>query len=95
MEGYMKKELVHESPSIYTGYTRTIGEDRTVFVGSTDNHDWVLKFENKGIETRVKLSYEAMEAVVDLYNNLEGKNEVVDTIDILASLLKEHIKNAD
>lgn len=85
-------------PTIVTGHTVTLSNGNTVFLAKEDDK-WYLQFHNKeleNLETTVKLSEEAMLALVELYNRIENieKYSMENLIDSIKNHLEE-IKDAE
>jgi hypothetical protein len=63
-----------------SGFSRELSEGRKVFVGRYDESSWALFFVSaEGTETKIRLSDEAMGAVIDLYKIARGGTGDVGT----------------
>lgn len=75
------KEIIqpHEdlpgASGLVQGWQTTLTDGRAVFLGRLEGHDqYCLKFVNKGIETRLGLSGEAMRELVQIYQDRFAPN---------------------
>lgn len=61
----MTEEPTSNGATIH-GHLRKLDEDRSVWLGQHEEHYYV-KFTNDGVETRIRLTPEALQALDDLY----------------------------
>lgn len=59
------------------GYSVKLPEGRKVFLSQAEDKHWFIVFTNAALEdeeTKLKLSPEAMDALVDLHDHIQGRS---------------------
>lgn len=58
-----------------SGYSTELPGDRSVFLGQAENDSsWYITFTNKGVENKIRISDEAMKALIDLHRDITAPN---------------------